>query len=305
MGTPAFAVPSLEALARSKHSLLAVVTAPDKPRGRGQKVLPSPIKKCALDLSLPVLQPTTLKDPAFLDHLRTLAPDIFVVIAFRILPPEVYTLPPLGAVNVHASLLPKYRGAAPIQRAILHGETETGITTFQITGKVDTGKILIQKRISIDPEDTAGTLSERLEKVAAECLLETLEGLEDGTLTPLEQDNTLATPAPKIHPEETLLDFSQPGKEIINTIRAFSPQPGARFFLGGTLMKLLKAQFEPYPETIPGTIEKISKHAFAIHCKDGRILPEEIQPEGKRKMSVTDFMNGVDITRYLSVDIHA
>jgi len=302
MGTPDFAVPSLDKLVESCHQVSAVVTVPDKPRGRGRKLLPSPVKKRALELDLPILQPMNLKDPEFLRTIRDYQPDILVVVAFRILPRELYAIPPYGAVNAHASLLPKFRGAAPIHRAILQGETETGITTFQIEDKVDTGGVLLQKRIPIHPQDTTGTLYNRLKMLAAECLLETLDGLESHGFRSIPQDNSKATPAPKIHPEEAILDFTRPGRMLINTIRAFAPVPGARFFLRGTLIKIFKARFEPVPDTRPGTLEKTGKQAFAIHCGDGLIFPEEIQPEGKRAMTVADFLNGWDITSYRTVD---
>lgn len=305
MGTPDFAIPSLDSLAASRHHISAVVTAPDKPRGRGRRLLPSPVKKRALELNIPVLQPVKLKDPTFIQHLKALKPDVLVVIAFRILPRDVYAIPPYGAVNAHASLLPKYRGAAPVHRAVLNGETETGISTFQIEDNVDTGGVLLQKRIPIYPQDTTGSLYDRLKVLAADCLLETLDGLESQSLTPVPQEDFLATPAPKIHPDEAILDFSRTGMEIINTIRAFAPVPGARFFLGGTLIKILKARFEPASDTRPGILEKTGKHSFAIHCADGLIYPEEIRPEGKRKMSAVDFLNGWDITRYRIVDGHA
>ncbi|BFN37930.1 methionyl-tRNA formyltransferase [Fidelibacter multiformis] len=302
MGTPDFAVPSLDKLVHSRHQVSAVVTIPDKPRGRGRKHLPSPVKKRAMELNLPILQPVRLKDPVFLQAIREIQPDILVVVAFRILPRKLYAIPPYGAVNAHASLLPKFRGAAPIHRAILQGETETGITTFQIEDKVDTGGVLLQKRIPIHPDDTTGSLYDRLKILAAECLLETLDGLESHRLRPIPQDHTHATPAPKIHPEEAVLDFTQPGQVLIRTIRAFAPVPGARFFLKGTLIKIFKARFEPVSDTHPGTLVKISKNTFAIHCGDGLLYPEEIQPEGKRAMNVADFLNGWDITSYRRVD---
>ncbi len=302
MGTPDFAVPALEKLAESRHTVSAVVTVPDKPRGRGRKVQPSPVKKRAQELNIPVLQPRKLKDPAFISNIREYQPDILVVVAFRILPREVYAIPPKGAVNAHASLLPKYRGAAPIHRAVMHGETETGITTFQIEDKVDTGGILLRERIPILPEDTTGTLYEQLKNLAADCLLKTLDGLEKGTLKPLPQDDSLATPAPKIHPEEAILDFSLSGRQIINTIRAFSPVPGARFFLDGSMIKVLKAHFNPQEDTDPRTLERTGKQSFAIHCADGLIFPDELQPEGKRKMHVRDFLNGFDVSPYRRVN---
>ena len=302
MGTPDFAVPSLERLMISGHNVTAVVTAPDKPGGRGRKIQGSPVKNAAQRLGLPVLQPVKLKETGFITELKSINPDIFIVIAFRILPREVYSIAPFGAVNAHASLLPKYRGAAPIHWAVLNGETETGITTFQIEDKVDTGGILLQKKISVFKEDTTGTLYERLKFLAADTLLETLDGLEKGTLKSVRQDDSLATPAPKIFPEMAELDFLKSGEHIVNTVRAFSPVPGARFFLNKTMIKILKCRFEAHDNTIPGKLERFSKSQFAIHCADGFILPEELQTEGKKRMAVRDFLNGFHLSGFGHAD---
>jgi len=305
MGTPDFAVPSLERLNASGHKVLAVVSAPDKPGGRGRKIQGSPVKSTALRFGLPLLQPVKLKDPGFIAELKKIKPDIFIVVAFRILPREVYSIASLGAVNAHASLLPKYRGAAPIHWAVLNGETETGITTFQIEDKVDTGGVLLQKKIPVSPEDTTGTLYERLKFLAADVLLETLSGLEKGNLKPFLQDESQATPAPKIFPEMALLDFSNSGKQIVNKVRAFSPFPGSRFFLNETMVKILKCRFEPLKNTIPGKLERLSRFHFAIHCADGFILPEELQTEGKKRMPVRDFLNGFDLSVFEFADEHS
>lgn len=296
MGTPDFAVPSLERLHASGHKVAAVVTTPDKPGGRGRKIQGSPVKNTAQRLGLPVLQPRKLKETDFISKLKKINPDIFIVVAFRILPREVYSIAQRGAVNAHASLLPKYRGAAPIHWAILKGDTETGITTFQIEDKVDTGGILLQKKIDVSPEDTTGTLYETLKYLAADVLLETLDGLENSTLKPVRQDDALATPAPKIFPEMAELDFSKSGEYIVNRVRAFSPVPGARFFLNRTMIKILKCRFEPYENTCPGKLERLSKSQFVIHCADGLIFPEDLQMEGKKRMAVRDFLNGFDLS---------
>jgi methionyl-tRNA formyltransferase len=305
MGTPDFAVPSLERLNASGHTVAAVVTAPDKPGGRGRKIQGSPVKNTALRLGLPLLQPVKLKAPEFIAELKKINPDILIVVAFRILPREVYSIARFGAVNAHASLLPKYRGAAPIHWAVLKGERETGITTFQIEDKVDTGGILLQKKIPISPEDTTGTLYEQLKVLAAETLLETLDGLEKGALKPVRQDHALATPAPKIFPEMAVLDFSESGEHIVNTARAFSPVPGARFFLNKNMIKILKCRFQPQENTNPGKLEHLSKSQFAIHCADGLIIPDEIQTEGKKRMAVRDFLNGFDLSGFGYVDENA
>jgi len=295
MGTPEFAVPALDALVASHHEVLAVVTAPDKPKGRGQTMDMSDVKKRALELELPVLQPVTLKDPDFIRSLKTYAPDILVVVAFRILPPEVYELPKYGAVNAHASLLPKYRGAAPIHWAVYHGEKETGVTVFQIDKKVDTGKIILQETIDIQDEDTTGKLYDVLKTISADALLKALDMLENDKVDYLPQDDSLATPAPKVTPDTGKLDFHLSCEELARSIRAFSPWPGSYFMLNGQRIKVFKADIEQHPGTQPGMVEILSKKQFAIHCKDGRFLPKELQSPGKRRMDVKDWLNGVDI----------
>ncbi|MCF7833075.1 MAG: methionyl-tRNA formyltransferase [Candidatus Marinimicrobia bacterium] len=292
MGTPEFAVPALNALMGSHHDVLAVVTAPDKPKGRGQALAMPEVKKRALELDLPVLQPVKLKDPIFLNTLKAYSPDILVVVAFRILPPEVYELPVFGAVNAHASLLPKYRGAAPIHWAVYHGEKETGVTVFQIDKKVDTGRIILQERIPILDEDTTGNLYTILQQLSADALLKTMDMFENDKVDYLEQDDHVATPAPKVHPDTGKLDFNKTGEALCRAVRAFTPWPGAFFHLNGQRIKVSKASFELHPDTDPGKIEVLSKKQFAIHCKDGYFLPEELQSPGRKMMDVVDWMNG-------------
>jgi methionyl-tRNA formyltransferase len=295
MGTPEFAVPALNALVGSHHDVLAVVTAPDKPKGRGQNLSISDVKKRALELDLPIYQPEKLKDPVFLKTLKAYSPDILVVVAFRILPPEVYELPKYGAVNAHASLLPKYRGAAPIHWAVYHGEEETGVTVFQIDKKVDTGRIILQERIPILEEDTTGNLYYVLQQLSADALLKALDMLENDRVDYIKQDDNIATPAPKVHPDTGKLDFNLTCEELSRSIRAFSLWPGSFFHLDGQRIKVSKASFELHPDTNPGNIEILSKKQFAIHCKDGYFLPQELQSPGRRKMDVVDWMNGNDL----------
>jgi len=302
MGTPDFAVPALAALHASRHTVQAVVTSPDKRRGRGQIICDTPIKCKAIELGLPILQPESLKDPVFLETLKAYDPDILVVVAFRILPPEVFTLPRFGAVNAHASLLPKYRGAAPVNWAIYHGESVTGVTIFRIARKVDTGQICMQREIPIRPDDTAGTLQDKLKYLAAEMLPETLDMLENGTLKALPQNDALATPAPKLTPESGRLDFSRGGEELCRAVRAFTPCPGAFFRLKGRCIKVSKADWEKADHTVPGTIVLLSKKHFAIHCRDGYFLPQELQSPGRRNMHVSDWMNGADLTESQSIE---
>lgn len=293
MGTPEFAVPSLEALYASEQDVLAVVTVPDKPKGRGQAMSMSDVKKKALELGLPVLQPTKLKDPEFIDALKAYNADIFIVVAFRILPSAVYELPRFGAVNAHASLLPKYRGAAPIHWAVYHGEKETGVTVFQIDKKVDTGQIILQNKLSIGKNETSGELYDRLMYVAADSLVTAVDQLEQDKVNYIQQDDTLATPAPKVHPDTGKLDCSMTGEELCRAVRAFNPWPGAYTFINDQRVKISKASFELYPDTEPGKIEILSKKQFAIHCKDGYFLPQELQSPGRKRMGIVDWMNGV------------
>ena len=302
MGTPEFAVPALDALVASHHDVLAVVTVPDKPKGRGQAMSMSDVKKRALELDLPVLQPAKLKDPVFLKTLHAFNPDILVVVAFRILPPEVYQLAPYGAVNAHASLLPKYRGAAPIHWAVYHGEKETGVTVFQIDKKVDTGNIILQEKIEILEEDTTGKLYDVLQKISADALLKALDMLESDKVEYLSQDDSLATPAPKVRPDTGKLDFNKSCDELSRSIRAFSPWPGSFFYLDGQRIKVSKASLEKADNTTPGTIEILSKKQFAIHCKDGYFMPQELQSPGRRRMDVVDWLNGIDLVGMRSVD---
>jgi len=302
MGTPEFAVPALNVLMASHHDVLAVVTVPDKPKGRGQSMAISDVKKRALELDLPVLQPVKLKDPVFLKTLQAYNPDILVVVAFRILPPEVYQLPKYGAVNAHASLLPKYRGAAPIHWAVYHGEKETGVTVFQIDKKVDTGNIILQEKIEILEEDTTGKLYDVLQKISADALLKALDMLENDKVKYLSQNDSLATPAPKVHPDTGKLDFNKSCDELSRSVRAFSPWPGSFFYMNDQRIKVSKATVEKVDNTTPGTIEMLSKKQFAIHCKDGYFLPQELQSPGRRKMDVVSWLNGTDLQGIKYID---
>ncbi len=295
MGTPEFAVPALELLAKSSHKLLAVVTAPDKPKGRGRKLAESPVKATATSLGISVLQPLKLKNPQFLDRLSALQPDLLAVVAFRILPNAVLEIPRLGAVNAHASLLPKYRGAAPIQWALYHGEKETGITTFQIAPKVDTGGILLQQSFSIGEDDTAGDLFENLAPVAGKLLLETIDQLEANRIRPIPQDDTLATAAPKIYPEMGRLDLNRQGIALQNHVRAFSPQPGAYIFIGEQQLKIYAVRFEKAAGTQSGLIQQISRKSFRIGCADGWLYPQSVQLAGRKQMDTAAFLNGFNL----------
>lgn len=295
MGTPDFAVPSLQALYESQHTIAAVVTVPDKKKGRGQQICCSDVKKKAVELDLPVLQPEKLKDEQFLEEVRRLKPDIFVVVAYRILPYELYSIPKYGAINAHASLLPKYRGAAPIHWAVFNGEKETGVTVFQIDKKVDTGNIILQKKILLSAPDTTSKIYDELKELAPQALIEAVDVLGSGHLLPLSQNSALATPAPKVTSDTGKLDFSLSGSTLIRTLRAFSDWPGAWFTLNGKRIKVHDAKYILQENTEPGRTEILSKHEFAIHCRDGLFIPTVLQSPCKCRMAVEDWLNGQKI----------
>jgi methionyl-tRNA formyltransferase len=291
MGTPEFAVPSLERMVEAGYRPVAVVTGPDRPRGRGLRVEPTPVKIAAQRLGLqPILQPESVRDPAFAEAIRALAPDVIVVVAFKILPPDVYTQARLGAFNLHASLLPRYRGAAPIHRAIMAGETETGVTTFFLNPQVDTGEIILQKRTSIGPEETAGELHDRLMLLGAEAVVETLQLIERGQAQPKPQDETQATLAPKLTREEARIPWDSPAFVVHNHIRGLSPQPGAWTLHEGRLLKLYRSRPTEGRGT-PGTVLKTDQQLIVACGKDAvEIL--ELQQEGRRILPADAFLRG-------------
>ncbi len=297
MGTPDFAVPSLNRLSGSSHEIVGVVTVPDKPRGRGQKMQPSAVKMRALELGLPVFQPEKLRDRTFIETLKLWQADCFIVVAFRILPPEVFRLPPKGTVNLHSSLLPKYRGAAPIQWALMNGETETGVTTFLIDEKVDTGEILLQTRVPILQDDDAGSLHDKLAERGANLILETVDGLESGSLHPTPQQG-MATPAPKILPEHGHIDWAKPAETIVNQIRALSPYPGAYTTWLGRRIKLFGVTVQIQDVTVhsvPGTILNIVDEGIQVQTGSESLVVRALQLEGKKRMDVAAFLRGADL----------
>jgi methionyl-tRNA formyltransferase len=302
MGTPEFAVPSLKAVANSGNEVVAVVTNLDEPQGRGLKVFPPAVKTAALELGLRTIQVSSLKDTEFIGALEALSPDVMVVVAFRILPHEVYSIPKLGTFNLHASLLPKYRGAAPINWAIINGENETGVTTFFLDDKVDTGKVILQKKIPIGENETAGHLSRRLSSLGAEAVIETLKKIQNGNVGLIEQDNSQTTKAPKITKEDCLIDWSKPAPSVHNFIRGFSPEPGAFTFLGSKMMKIFKSGLVSYELSVisgqqskePGSIIIDSGRLF-VSCAENVIEVLELQLEGKKKLSSADFLRGARI----------
>lgn len=291
MGTPDFAVPSLQKIFSSTHKVLAVVTAPDKEKGRGQKVSITPVKEFALNNNIPVLQPDKLKDPDFIKSIKKLAPDLIVVVAFRILPREVFTIPKSGAFNLHGSLLPKYRGAAPIQWAIINGEKETGITTFALENKVDTGNFFLQKKIEISDEDNFGTIHDKLSILGANAVIETIESINNKNFVLHSQDNALATSAPKILKETGLIDWNKSARDINNLIRGLSPYPGAYFFHKDKLIKIYKASVDISKELIPREIFS-TKDELIIGCGVNSLRITELQLEGKKRMNVVEFLRG-------------
>ncbi len=295
MGTPEFAVPSLEALLRSEDTLVGVVTQPDRPKGRGQTLVPSPVKQLCLRVGVPLLQPVKMKDPAFLEQLQAWQPDLIAVAAFgRILPKVVLDLPPRGCVNVHASLLPKYRGAGPIQWAIINGEHETGITTMLMDEGMDTGAILLQEAVTIAPEDTAGTLSVRLAEVGARLLLETIRRLKAGTVTPRPQDHSQATLAPMLRKEDGLIDWSLPAVQIANRVRGLSPWPGAYTYAGDERWIVWRATAAdgPTDSAAPGTVMAVRKDALLVVTGKGLLAITELQPANSRRMGVAQYLAG-------------
>jgi len=293
-GTPDFAIPTLKKIMESKHSIEAVVTAPDKERGRGRKVQFTPVKKFAVEHNIKVLQPVKFKDENFINSLKNIKADLFVVVAFRILPKEVFTIPPKGSFNLHASLLPKYRGAAPIQWALINGERETGVTTFFLKEKVDTGNIILQRKVKIDENDNLGTLHDKLAEIGAGLVVETIDLIESGNYELTEQDNSLATPAPKITREICKIDWNKPSREIHNLIRGLSPYPAAFFERNGKIYKVFSSEVVEQPLLEPGEIRSTKKELF-IGTKDNTLKILEIQPEGRKRMKADEFLRGYSL----------
>ncbi len=295
MGTPLFAVPSLRRLAEAGYLPVAAVTSPDAPGRRGAADVPPPVKTAAEALGIStILQPPSVRDEAFARDLETLAPDLIVVVAFKILPPRVFTMPRLGAFNLHGSLLPRYRGAAPIQRAVMAGEKETGATTFALRETVDTGGILLQTPTPIGPDETAGDVHDRLMLLGADLVLETVRGLENGTLHPRPQDDARATPAPKLFREEGELDWSWPAEQVHNHARGFSPTPGAWTEFRGEVLKVLRTR-QAAGQGRAG--EVLTTSPLVVACGTGAVELVEVQPAGRRRMDAASFVNGGRVER--------
>ena len=292
-GTPRFAVPTLEKLVEAGFRIQLVVTQPDKPRGRGMELAPSPVKQRALELSLPVMQPDKIKNnEEFRSQLSTLKPDAIIVVGYgRLIPQWMIDLPALGNINLHASLLPKYRGAAPIQWAIACGETVTGVTTMKIDSGLDTGDILLQKEIPIDPKDTSETLAPRMATTGAELMNSTLHGLRAGTLHPIPQDNTKASLAPILKKEDGEIDFRRSAEEICNRLRGFQPWPGAYTNFRGKNLQVSDAK--PLQRALSEAELVVEADRLIVGCGKGTALELiEVQPEGKKRMAARDFVHG-------------
>jgi len=294
MGTPDFSVPSLERLAASGHTLAGVITKPDAPRGRGRRLESSPVKLAAERLRIPCWQPESLRDEATRALFASLEPDLIVVVAFRILPPEVLAIPRLGAVNLHASLLPKYRGAAPVQWALINGETRTGVTVFQLEPTVDTGRIIRQREVEIGPDETYGELSTRLSTIGAEELAAAVEDLAEGRAHPLPQDETEATHAPKLVREDGKVHWTHSSRQIRNRVRGTTPAPGAYALLKGEPFGIRRADFaDDVRRGKPGEIVVADpKRGVAVATGDGALWLTVVQPPGKRPMEGAAWVRG-------------
>ncbi|MBP7399938.1 MAG: methionyl-tRNA formyltransferase [Chitinophagales bacterium] len=293
MGTPQFAVSSLEKLIHEGFDIAAVITAPDKPAGRGLVSTESPVKKCAIQHGIKILQPTNLKAQSFIDELKQLRADLFVVVAFRMLPEIVWDMPELGTINLHASLLPDYRGAAPINHAILNGETETGLTTFFLKKEIDTGDILFTKPIEILPDDNAGSLHDKMMLAGAELLFKTVKVIESRSFNTMPQHKNSNKTAPKIFKEDCKIDWNNSSQTIYNFIRGLSPYPTAWTILEDKTLKIFSGKiiFDKTSQS-PGNYITDGKQYLRFATADGLIDITELQLEGKKKMSVTDFLKG-------------
>lgn len=299
MGTPEFAAICLDEILKTSHEVVGVITVPDKPAGRGQKLAQSAVAKLAIEKNLKLLQPEKLKNPEFLDELKSLNADAFVVVAFRMLPKEIWQIPAKGTFNLHASLLPQYRGAAPINWAVINGEAETGVTTFLIDEKIDTGNILLKEKVKILPEDNAGSLHDKLAETGKKLIIKTLDSLGNNSIQAQPQENpSELKSAPKIFKEDCRIDWDYPIEKIHNKIRGLSPYPAAwTIFKKNTeekTVKIFKGSFELGVNS-PDFIHQIlfEHNQLKVCLKDGNYLIEELQPEGKKRMKATDFINGL------------
>jgi len=304
MGTPDFAVESLKALIENGYNVVGVVTTPDKPSGRGQKMHMSAVKQYTMSQNIPVLQPEKLKDPVFIDELKSLNADLQVVVAFRMLPEIVWGMPPMGTFNLHASLLPQYRGAAPLNWAVINGETESGVSTFLLKHEIDTGNILFQEKVPIGPDETVGDLHDKLMEVGAQLVMRTVDALAEGTAKGIAQDVLIARgaavkPAPKIFKDDCRIDWSKPGTQIHNLIRGLSPYPASWTVFRENdgekeiPIKIYRARFEKHDNVAtPGAVIVPNRKELKIACQDGFVSITELQMAGKKRMNIADFLRG-------------
>ena len=297
MGTPQFAVPTLNALHESRHEVVKVVTQPDRPKGRGRKITPSPVKKRALELVYPVYQPESIKSEKAYQLLSGLKPDVFVVVAFgRIIPKDLLLLPKQCAVNLHASLLPQYRGPAPIQWAIINGENETGVTTMCMDEGMDTGDIFLRSKVAIASSDTSATLHDRLSTAGARLMIETLDGLADGSIKPMPQNSSQASYAPLLSKKDGHIDWNLPAQKLANRIRGLTPWPGAFTFCGNMRLKVLKAgHVDMDTDQLPGTVLESFPGELRIATGQGALLIQEIQGISGKCLDAKDFLCGCSI----------
>ena len=297
MGTPEFALPSMEKILNSRHRIVGVVTQPDRPRGRGKKLAPTPVKQFALDHHLsPILQPEKMKDPDFQSRLAALSADVFVVVAFRILPEAVFTMPAKGTINLHPSLLPKYRGAAPINWTIIRGENLTGITTIFLRKEIDAGNIIFQREMPVYPDDTAGTLHDRLAPAGGELLVETLDAIAEDRVEVTAQDESLVSSAPKLSKAICRLNFDQPARQVRQWIHGLSPFPGAYTFFRGEILKLYHAEARDINhQRPPGTILKADASGLWVACQSGAIAVLELQLPGRKRLTAAEFLRGTEM----------
>ena len=298
MGTPVVAAISLERLLNSKHTVVGVVTQPDRPAGRGQKQIQSPVRRTAEEHSLPVLAPEKVRDPVFLAALGAWAPEIIVVVAYgRILPRSILELAPHGCLNVHYSLLPKYRGAAPVAWVVINGEAKSGVTTMHLVEKMDAGPILLQREIALAADETTASLQAKLAPLGAELLLETLAGIESRTITPKEQDDAQATYAPMLKKEDGLIDWNLPAVAIERRVRGFNPWPTAYTAVNGQVLKIHRAKVELGESGAPGEVIRADRGGLWIATGEGVLGLDEVQLENRKRVSASEFLNGTRIEK--------
>lgn len=295
-GTPLFAAHTLRAIHGNGYHVAAVVTAPDKAAGRGYKLQASEVKTAALELGIPLLQPVNLKSEDFLEKLRSFNADLQIVIAFRMLPKSVWEMPPLGTFNLHASLLPAYRGAAPINRAIMNGETETGVSTFFLKHEIDTGNIILQQKVKIDDNDNAGSLHNKLMEAGADLVIETLDRICAGNYILQVQEEGEFPHAPKIFTDDCRIDWHKEARQVHNLVRGLAPYPAAFTEYMDKKLKVFETEITEEVSDSPGKIEIRGKDLLLAHCADRLIKLKEVQPEGKKRMSARDFINGLHLS---------